>query len=350
MVYYYYKTREVPGADTGGVEMGRTEKMFMPIWQPCASSKAEAMIGALSDEEERTVALAAHHYFQGSYENASQESQRCLESPCPEIRATALLLYSMANVGLGNAQLVRDGFTALTQAARQPEDEKMAAIYDTLRYLLAVFFHQDGEIEPLREELTFLLPEGTRLYLLYAIAHGLYLHKQYHQALGVAQSALFMAADRFPSVCVYLNLVGSMVASNLHNTDLAARFFHRAWQIAEPEDYIQPFVEHHGLLLGQIEKHIRDDQPEVYSRISEKVMAFSRGWMKIHNPDSVNKVTDRLTPYEFSLAMMAARGKSNQEIADCMHISVNTVKFHMTGIYRKVGVCNRKEMAKYLNK
>ena len=330
--------------------MNRIEKTFMPIWQPCTLVPVETMIGSLSDEEERTVALAAHHYFQAKYEDAARESQRFLNSPCPEIRASALLLHGMANVGLGNAELVRADFAALTQAAGQPEDGKMAAVYDALRYLLSVFFHTDGEIEPLREEHTALLPDGTRLYLLYAVAHALYLQKRYQEALGVARSALMMAAGRFPSVCVYLNLVGSMVASNLYDAGLAAEFFHRAWQIARKEDYIQPFVEHHGLLQGQIEKYIRDTQPEQYSRIAEKVMAFSRGWMKIHNPDSVNKVTDRLTPYEFSIAMMAVRGKSYQEIADNMHISINTVKFHLSGIYQKVEVSNRRELENYLNK
>ena len=330
--------------------MNRIEKTFMPIWQPFTLIPTETMIGSLSDEEERTVALAAHHYFQGRYEDAARESQRFLNSSCPEIRASALLLHSMANVGLGNAQLVRADFAALTQAARQPEDARMAAIYDALRYLLAVFFHTDGEIEPLRQEHAAHLPEGTRLYLLYAIAHALYLQKRYHQALGVAQSALMMAAGRFPSVCVYLNLVGSMVATNLHDEGLAAEFFHRAWQIAQPEDYIQPFVEHHGMLQGQIERYIREAQPEEYDRISEKVMAFSRGWMQIHNPDSINKVTDRLSPYEFSLAMMAARGKSNQEIADYLRISVNTVKFHLSGIYQKVEVSNRRDLERFLNR
>ena len=100
-----------------------------------------------------------------------------------------------------------------------------------------------------------------------------------------------MAAGRFPSVCVYLNLVGSMAAANLHESDLAAEFFRRAWRLAEPEDYIQPFVEHHGMQQGQIERYLQDTQPQIYRRISEKVMAFSRGWMKIHNPESVNKVT-----------------------------------------------------------
>lgn len=92
----------------------------------------------------------------------------------------------------------------------------------------------------------------------------MYLQKKYEQALGVTRSALKMAAGRFPTVCVYLNLIGSMVASNLHDADLAADFFHRAWQIAEPEDYIQPFVEHHGMLQGQIERYIDNPQCFLY--------------------------------------------------------------------------------------
>ena len=132
--------------------MDRIEKTFMPIWQPYTRVPAETMIGSLPDEEERTVALAAHYYFQGRYWSAARESQRFLNSSCPEIRASALLLHSMANVGLGNAELVQADFFALTQAALQPEDEGMAAIYDALRYLLAVFFHTDGEFELPREE------------------------------------------------------------------------------------------------------------------------------------------------------------------------------------------------------
>lgn len=330
--------------------MHQAEKLFMPIWQPYTGIPAEAMIGSISDEEERTAALCAHYYFQARYDTASEESLRLCSSSSPAIRASALLLHAMANIGLNNARQFLGDFAALKQSAQQPGDIHAAAIYDALRYLLSVFFHADGVIQPLKEEYAPCLSEGTRLYLLYAVAHSLYLQKQYQQALGVAQSALMMAAGRFPSVCIYLNLVGSMVAANLHDTDLAERFFRQAWQLAEPEDYIQPFVEHHGMLQGQIEKHIKDALPEQYKRIVEKVMAFSRGWMKIHNPDSVNKVTDRLSPYEFSLAMMAARGKCNQEIADYLHISVNTVKSHLSAIYQKVGVTNRRDLGRFLNR
>ena len=158
--------------------MDRTEKLFMPIWQPFVQYPAETRIGSLSDAEERTAALAAHHYFQAKYEEAEKATRSLLGSPCPEIRATALLLHSMANVGLGNAEQFREDFAALKRSARRPGDEKMAAVYDALRYLMSVFVHTDGEIPLVAEAHTALLPEGTRLYLLYAVAHGLYLQKR----------------------------------------------------------------------------------------------------------------------------------------------------------------------------
>ena len=78
--------------------MDRTEKLFMPLWQPFTGIRAETMIGSLSDEEERTVALAAHHYFQAKYEDAARESQHGLNSPCPESRATALTEQQLTDV------------------------------------------------------------------------------------------------------------------------------------------------------------------------------------------------------------------------------------------------------------
>ena len=48
--------------------------------------------------------------------------------------------------------------------------------------------------------------------------------------------------------------------------------------------------------------------------------------------------------------MMAARGKSNQGIAEYLHISVNTVKAHLSTVYLKLGISKRSELEQFLNK
>lgn len=103
-------------------------------------------------------------------------------------------------------------------------------------------------------------------------------------------------------------------------------------------------------MQGQVERALRKQEPEMYNKIVQSVYRFSRGWMKIHNPVSTLQVTDALTPYEFSIAMLAAKGRSNKEIAALMGISVNTVKSYMESIFEKLQISSRNEIDAYVNR
>jgi ATP/maltotriose-dependent transcriptional regulator MalT len=62
-----------------------------------------------------------------------------------------------------------------------------------------------------------------------------------------------------------------------------------------------------------------------------------------HSSD--NSVLDALTPREQSVAKMVARGLSNKEVASSLFMSVKTVQYHLTRIYRALGVRSRSELA-----
>ena len=51
----------------------------------------------------------------------------------------------------------------------------------------------------------------------------------------------------------------------------------RSWELAKMDGFLEPFIEHHGLLRGLIEACIRNRDPEAYQRITEGVISFSRG-------------------------------------------------------------------------
>ena len=103
-------------------------------------------------------------------------------------------------------------------------------------------------------------------------------------------------------------------------------------------------------MLGQIEACIKPTEPENYKRLSQAVIAFSRGWMDIHNPQLQSSVTDKLTPMEFSIAMLASKGWTNQEIADHLSMSVNTIKHYLSRIFQILGVEKREELKPFVNK
>jgi DNA-binding NarL/FixJ family response regulator len=52
-----------------------------------------------------------------------------------------------------------------------------------------------------------------------------------------------------------------------------------------------------------------------------------------------------LSPRELEVLEMAALGLTNNQIGSRLHVSVHAVKFHLAGIYRKLGVANRTEAA-----
>lgn len=52
---------------------------------------------------------------------------------------------------------------------------------------------------------------------------------------------------------------------------------------------------------------------------------------------------ERLTPREVSIVSAIAQGYSNQEIADEMHLSINSVKSYIRNAYRKLGITRRSQ-------
>ena len=52
-----------------------------------------------------------------------------------------------------------------------------------------------------------------------------------------------------------------------------------------------------------------------------------------------------LTATEERVASLVAQGGTNQEVADALFMSVNTVQWNLSKIYRKLGVRSRTELA-----
>jgi DNA-binding NarL/FixJ family response regulator len=54
-----------------------------------------------------------------------------------------------------------------------------------------------------------------------------------------------------------------------------------------------------------------------------------------------------LTDRELSILRLVAEGLSNLDIASKLYVTEQTVKFHLSNIYRKLGVGNRTEATRY---
>jgi len=63
--------------------------------------------------------------------------------------------------------------------------------------------------------------------------------------------------------------------------------------------------------------------------------------------DLKEKTLDQLTPTEFQVLRLIGQGKSNDEIAESMFISKNTVRSHIKSIYAKLDTHSRLQLALY---
>ena len=55
-----------------------------------------------------------------------------------------------------------------------------------------------------------------------------------------------------------------------------------------------------------------------------------------------------LTRQEAKIARLAAAGHSNKQIAATLTLTVRTVEFHLSGVYRKLGISGRRELSAVL--
>ena len=290
-----------------------------------------------------------------------------LSYPEQSLRLSACLIYAYANLSIGQIQRTRYTMAQVrrTLAAantRTPPQLRALAVFTVTAAAVLLHLPLPEEVGPLQEQLR-LLPPGLRLFGLYVQAHHPYLRGDYGKSIGIVETALAMQAEVYPIPNIYLHLVAVMDYMSLKQPEQAERHLLAAWALAQPDDLIEGFGEHHGLLGGMLEavlgEHhgllggmleavLKKDWPEDFKRIIAITYRFSAGWRKVHNPVTGHDVADNLTTTEFAIAMLAARGWSNQEIADHMGISLYTVKHFMSSPLQKLNIKQRKDLKQYM--
>jgi NarL family two-component system response regulator LiaR len=79
----------------------------------------------------------------------------------------------------------------------------------------------------------------------------------------------------------------------------------------------------------------------------DKMSSIMDRIVSVVGKDLKEKTLDQLTPTEFRVLRLIGQGKSNDEIAEAMFISKNTVRSHIKSIYAKLDTHSRLQLALY---
>ena len=140
------------------------------------------------------------------------------------------------------------------------------------------------------------------------------------------------------------------------DSNTALSLLERAITLAEPGGFVRPFLDM-GLEIADLLNRIVKRKTDV--SFVGKILKFFREEKIIHDQSSIHgsrfpatvsaandDIMENLTKRELSIAALLVRRLSNQEIADELYISPETVKRHLYNIYRKLHVSTRREAAR----
>ena len=309
-------------------------------------------IESIDDVPQKEMAYAEYYYFSGRHEKAVEYAEMYLNCEDMMLKLSASLIYTFANLSLDRIHSARFGLERLKEylkeAMLEEADKKTRACCVFVATAAHTLLHIPvGDLPPLAEYLSEFT-KGMQLWGAYVLAHKAYLVKDYQRSLGIVQTCLMTCSKVYPIAMIYLNLVVAMDLMNLKETDKAKVYFMKVWEISRPDNLIEGIGEHHGLLQGLIEACMKKDYPEDYARIIDITYKFSAGWRRIHNPDTNEDVADNLTTTEFAIAMLANKGWTNKEIAEYLGITQRTVKQHLTCVFNKLNIENRKQLKNFM--
>jgi LuxR family maltose regulon positive regulatory protein len=126
---------------------------------------------------------------------------------------------------------------------------------------------------------------------------------------------------------------------NLDNTDKALKTLSRALELGEPQGYLRTFVDLGSPMRDLL--RIAAQQRIAPGYVGKLLAAFPTKAVQPAQQE-IRELIDPLNEREMTILRYMAGRPSNQEIADELHLSVNTVKWYARNIYSKLGVGNRR--------
>jgi LuxR family maltose regulon positive regulatory protein len=136
---------------------------------------------------------------------------------------------------------------------------------------------------------------------------------------------------------IHILAVQAIVYHARGETDQAFATLERALELAEPEGYLRVFIDEGVPMARLLRRMLTRSSASTYIR---RLLEALGEPVKIESP-IISKLIDPLSQRELEVLRLIVDGATNQEIAHELVLTVNTVKRHISNIFRKLEVSNR---------
>jgi LuxR family maltose regulon positive regulatory protein len=213
---------------------------------------------------------------------------------------------------------------------------KTAVVQAEIHLMLGNLAEAKLHLDELEAQAQANLPKTQQIF-----AH---LSARYWAAYGQPEKALHMLdelAEAAQAETCLRRLIGAYVAQALVQQTQAAwtealASFALALRLAATEGYVTLFFPHEGWQTRSLLQASQSVAPEFVNGILERLPPAADS-----SPPPAALLPEPLTEQEINVLALIVNGRSNQDIADELVISVGTAKWHVHNIYQKLDVSNR---------
>jgi LuxR family maltose regulon positive regulatory protein len=181
-----------------------------------------------------------------------------------------------------------------------------------------------------------------RKYQYLALAELLVHEGRSEQALPMLE-ALTPYFDRH-EVVIRLQLQRAVAADAMGDGARARAALEQALALGEPAGYVRVFLDQ-GPPVARLlhEAARRGVRPGYVGKLLAQFPVAEEASLKSDYAGAHAGLVEPLSERELEILALIGKGKTNQEIADRLYLSLSTVKWHTSNIYGKLGVANRTE-------
>ena len=315
---------------------------FAPI------SKSGHSLGKLPEDVQPLVS-SYYAYYRGEYEPA----KRCWrETPKgTDTKLTATSLAMAAAMSTGDYALydeIQSMLKGETERAQTPYAKKLLSFPSAMA---AVSMCAPSMVPDWLKSGDFAdFPADIRPHLLYLYLMYLRSTEHYDQLLVAAKIAcsVYTEEETFSHLDIYYALLRAVAANALNDADTALRCIDRVAKLAIPHGFLAPFAEYLPGLGGLMETYLEREFPAELRTVLDLAPRLWKNWMDFHNKYTKDNITTILTPQEYHVALLLARGASYRDAAERLHLSQGRIRNIASDIYGKLYVRNKHEMAAFI--
>ncbi|MFZ7102467.1 MAG: LuxR C-terminal-related transcriptional regulator [Peptococcaceae bacterium] len=240
----------------------------------------------------------------------------------------------------------QSALSSMEHAAACQNNAVVRTVLDTLRgLLLNELKHQDRIADWLKNADQVRLLPAVRNNALFVQISFLMHQGEYARMAGAAQALRQSLRPDTPFGDALLSVLVAVGHVQTGDKTRATENLERALEQAIPDGLVYLFAVYHWLLQGLPEALIGKKCPAYLSRYLEIKERFRKGFDRLHAGLLPDPLPGSLTPREREIALLAAQGFTNSEIAEKLIVTENTVRTHLHSVFQKLDIDRRTKLA-----